>query len=128
MAGYRVVQLLSSAPQALYTTAEEKIYGLTGGSFGNPIVDGLLMGIAFLVGALVPLLPFVLVPSVHAGLVAGLCTTALVLFSVGYAVEGRLADNRYPWLAGARFLVIALGAAALGYVIGLAISPLGATP
>ncbi len=124
-ASYRVVRLLSSAPQALYSTAEEKIYGLTG-SFGNPVADGLLMGIAFLIGAVVPLLPFVLVSSVRGGLIAGLATTALVLFAVGYAVEGRLADHRYPSIAGTRFLAIALGAAALGYVIGLAISPIGA--
>jgi vacuolar iron transporter family protein len=125
-AGYRVVRLLSSAPQALYSTAEEKIYGLTGGSFGNPVADGLLMGIAFLVGAVVPLLPFVLISSVRAGLFAGLGATALVLFGVGYVIEGRLADHRHPSIAGARFLAIALGAAALGYVIGLAVSPLGA--
>jgi hypothetical protein len=31
-------------------------------------------------------------------------------------------------LAGARFLAIALGAAALGYVIGLVIAPLGSVP
>jgi vacuolar iron transporter family protein len=127
-AGYRVVRLLSSAPQALYSTAEEKIYGLTGGSFGNPVVDGLLMSVAFLLGAIVPLLPFVLLTSVRIGLIAGLGTTALVLFGVGYMVEGRLAQHRYPSLAGARFLAIALSAAALGYVIGLAISPLGTTP
>ena len=125
-AGYRVVRLLSSAPQALYSTAEEKIYGLSGGAFGNHVVDGLLMGIAFLVGAVVPLLPFVLLSSIRTGLIAGLGTTALVLFAVGYAVEGRLAENRYPAIAGARFLAIALGAAAAGYLIGLAISPLGA--
>jgi VIT1/CCC1 family predicted Fe2+/Mn2+ transporter len=125
-AGYRVVRLLSSAPQALYSTAEEKIYGLSGGSFGKPVLDGLLMGIAFLVGAVVPLLPFMLVSSVRTGLIAGLVTTALVLLAVGYMVEGRLAEQRYPWVAGARFLAIALGAAALGYGIGLAISPLGA--
>lgn len=125
-AGYRVVRLLSSAPQALYSTAEEKIYGLSGGSFGNPVLDGLLMGIAFLLGALVPLLPFVLISSVRTGLIAGLGTTALVLFAVGYTVEGRLAERRYPSIAGARFLAIAVGAAVLGYGIGLAISPLGA--
>jgi len=125
-AGYRVVSLLSSAPQALYSTAEEKIYGLSGGSFGNPVLDGLLMGIAFLVGAVVPLLPFVLFSSVRSGLIVGLATTAVVLYGVGYMVEGRLAEHRYPSIAGARFLAIALGAAALGYLIGLAISPLGA--
>ena len=30
-----------------------KIYGLAGATFGNPVTDGLLMGIAFLIGALV---------------------------------------------------------------------------
>jgi VIT1/CCC1 family predicted Fe2+/Mn2+ transporter len=125
-AGYRIVRLLSSAPEALYSTAEEKIYGLTGGSFGNPILDGMLMGVAFLIGAVVPLLPFVLFSLVRTGLIAGLGTTAIVLFGVGYLVEGRLAKNRYPSIAGVRFLAIALSAAGLGYLIGLAISPLGA--
>jgi len=64
-AGYRVVKLLSSAPKALYSTAEEKIYGLAGATFGNAITEGLLMGVAFLIGALVPLLPFILIASVR---------------------------------------------------------------
>lgn len=124
-ASYRVVQLLSSAPEALYSTAEEKIYGLTKGSFGNPVADGLLMGIAFLLGALVPLLPFLLIKSVRDGLIAGIGSTALVLFAVGYFVEGRLGDERFPAVAGLRFLAIALSAAIVGYLIGVAISPLG---
>ena len=127
-ASYRIVKLLSSAPRALYSTAEEKIYGLAGGSFGNPVMDGLLMGVAFLVGAVVPLLPFMLVPTERGGLVAGIGMTALVLFAVGYFIEGRLGNQRYPSMAGLRFLVIALGAAAAGYLIGLAIAPIGAAP
>jgi VIT1/CCC1 family predicted Fe2+/Mn2+ transporter len=127
-ASYRVVKLLSSAPQALYTTAEEKIYGLAGASFGNPTLDGLLMGVAFLVGALVPLLPFVFITCERNGLIAGIATTAIVLFAVGYFVEGRLGDQRYPSVAGVRFLAIAVAAAVAGYLIGLAIAPLGATP
>ncbi|HVA40082.1 MAG TPA: VIT1/CCC1 transporter family protein [Candidatus Binataceae bacterium] len=125
-ASYRVVKLLSSSPDALYSTAEEKIYGLTGANFGNAITDGLLMGLAFLVGALVPLLPFVLIASVRTGLIAGMATTALVLFVVGYIFEGRLSGERNPARAGLRFLAIALTAATIGYLIGLAIAPLGA--
>jgi len=124
-ASYRVVKLLSAAPQALYSTAEEKVYGLSEGSFGNPALDGVLMGVAFLLGALVALLPFVLITSIRVGLIAGLAATALVLFAVGYFVEGRLGEQRFPALAGARFLLIALGAAAIGYVAGLVLSPLG---
>ncbi|HKV54548.1 MAG TPA: VIT1/CCC1 transporter family protein [Candidatus Binataceae bacterium] len=127
-AGYRVVKLLSEAPQVLRSTAEEKIYGLSGASFGKPIVDGLLMGVAFLAGAVVPLLPFVLIASVRTGLIVGMATTALVLFGVGYVIEGRLGEQPYPSLAGARFLAIAMGAAAAGYLIGLAIAPIGGVP
>jgi vacuolar iron transporter family protein len=125
-ASYRVVKLLSSSPDALYSTAEEKIYGLAGATFGNAVTDGLLMGLAFLVGALVPLLPFVLIASVRTGLIAGMATTALVLFVVGYVFEGRLSGARNPARAGLRFLAIALTAATLGYLIGLAIAPIGA--
>ncbi|MGH7843487.1 MAG: VIT1/CCC1 transporter family protein [Candidatus Binataceae bacterium] len=127
-ASYRVVKLLSSSPKALYTTAEEKIYGLADASFGNPILDGLLMGLAFLIGALVPLLPFVFITSERNGLIAGIALTAIVLFAVGYFVEGRLGEQRYPSLAGARFLTIAVAAAVAGYLLGLAIAPLGAAP
>jgi len=127
-AGYRVVKLLSSSPNVLYATAEEKLYGLSGATFGNAMVDGMLMGVAFLAGALVPLLPFVLIASVRTGLIAGMGTTALVLFAVGYIFEGRLSGERYPALAGLRFLAIALGAAAIGYMIGLLIAPIGTVP
>ena len=127
-ASYRVVQLLSSAPRALFSTAEAKIYGLAGATFGNAVTDGLLMGVAFLVGALVPLVPFVLISTVYAGLIAGMATTALVLFAVGYFVEGRLSDAPHPSVSGLRFLAIAMGAAAIGYFIGLVIAPIGAIP
>ena len=125
-AGYRVVKLLSSSKDVLFNTAEEKLYGLTGGTFGNPMVDGLLMGIAFLVGAVVPLLPYMLIVSVRLGLIAGIATTAVTLFAVGYVFEGRFSGDRRPALAGLRFLAIALGAATIGYVIGLLIAPMGA--
>ena len=127
-AGYRVVKLLSSSPNSLNATVEEKIYGVAGATFGNAIVEGLLMGVAFLVGALVPLLPFVLIASVRTGLIAGLATTAITLFAVGYIFEGRLSGERQPSLAGLRFLAIALSAATIGYVIGLLIAPIGSVP
>jgi VIT1/CCC1 family predicted Fe2+/Mn2+ transporter len=127
-AGYRVVKLLSSSPDVLFNTAEEKIYGLTGSTLGNPITEGLLMGVAFLVGALVPLLPFMLITSVRTGLIAAMATMALVLFAVGYIFEGRLSGERQPALAGLRFLGLALSAATIGYLVGLLIAPAGTAP
>jgi len=113
---YRVVKLLSSAPEALTKTAEEKVYGIGESLVSNPVIDGIVMGLAFVCGALVPLVPFVLVSSTRAGLVAAVVATAVALFGVGY-FEGWLAD-RTRWVSGAHFLAVALGAAVAGFALG----------
>ncbi len=123
---YRVVQLLGGSPQALVSTAEAKMYGLGGKLLGNAALDGLVMAIAFAVGAVVPLLPYMLIPIQKYDLGSALVTTAIALFSVGY-FEGWLAHRKDRWRPGLRFLAIAMAAASAGYLIGLAISPLGAT-
>jgi vacuolar iron transporter family protein len=125
-AGYRIVRLLSTAPKALESTAEAKMFGLGGSMLGSPAIDGVVMGIAFLAGALIPLLPYMLIKVPRYDLGGALAATALTLFSVGY-FEGWLAHRRDRWRSGMRFLAIAMSAAAAGYLIGLAISPLGAT-
>ena len=125
-AAYRVVRLLSASPKALSSTAEAKMFGLGGPMLGKPALDGLVMGIAFLVGAVVPLLPYMLITIPRYDLGGALVATALTLFGVGY-FEGWLAHRGDRWRSGVRFLAIAMSAAAAGYVIGLAISPLGAT-
>jgi VIT1/CCC1 family predicted Fe2+/Mn2+ transporter len=125
-AAFRVVRLLSTAPKALESTAEAKMFGLGGPMLGRPALDGLVMGIAFLVGAVVPLLPYMLITIPRYDLGGALAATALTLFGVGY-FEGWLAHRNDRWRSGVRFLAIAMSAAAAGYLIGLAISPLGAT-
>ncbi|HVN27824.1 MAG TPA: VIT1/CCC1 transporter family protein [Candidatus Binataceae bacterium] len=123
-AAYRVVKLLSSSPDALINTAEEKVYGLSGGLLANPIADGIVMCIAFVLGALVPLLPYFFITGGRQGLFAALVATATILFIVGY-FEGWLSHRAQRWRSGLRFMTIAMSAAAAGYLIGLAISPLG---
>jgi VIT1/CCC1 family predicted Fe2+/Mn2+ transporter len=125
-AAYRVVKLISTSPRSLISTAEEKIYGIGGSVMGNALADGLIMGVAFVVGALVPLLPYFFIANSRTGLAAALGATALALFTVGY-FEGWLARREQRWRSGVRFMTIAMSAAAAGYLIGLAISPLGAT-
>ena len=104
------------------------MYGLSRQALGSAAADGVTMGIAFLVGAMVPLLPFILIPSAgpgdYYGLIAAMATTALALFAVGY-FQGWLAQRKWRWLSGLRFLAVAMGAAVIGYLIGLAIAPLG---
>jgi VIT1/CCC1 family predicted Fe2+/Mn2+ transporter len=121
---YRVVKLLSTSQKVLINTAEQKVYGLASGLLANPVTDGVVMGIAFMVGALVPLLPYFFIQSARQGLIAAMAATAAVLFIVGYS-EGVMARRTQRWRSGIRFLAIAMSAAAAGYLIGLAISPLG---
>jgi VIT1/CCC1 family predicted Fe2+/Mn2+ transporter len=121
-AGYRVVKLLSTAPEALTKTAEQKVYGIGENLVSNPVIDGVVMGLAFVVGALVPLIPFVLVSSTNRGLIAAVIATAAALFGVGY-FEGWLAD-RGRFMSGVHFLSIALGAAVAGFAIGKLIARL----
>ncbi len=123
---YRIVRLLSTSPKALTSTAEAKMFGLSSATLGRPALDGIVMGIAFLVGAVVPLLPYMLIAGPRYDLGGALAATALTLFGVGY-FEGWLAHRDDRWRSGIRFLAIAMSAAAAGYLIGLAISPLGAT-
>jgi len=122
---YRIVKLLSTSQNALMNTAEEKVYGLATSLLATPVVDGIVMGVAFVVGALVPLLPYFFIENGRQGIMAALGATATILFIVGY-FEGVMAHRTQRWRSGLRFLAIAMSAAAAGYLIGLAISPLGA--
>jgi hypothetical protein len=53
-----------------------------------------------------------------------MATTALALFAVGY-FQGWIAQRKWRCVSGLHFLAVAMGAAVAGYLIGLAIAPLG---
>ena len=99
-AGDRVVKLLSSAPEALTKTAEQKINGIGDNPGLQPDYRRRRDGDGFRnrgAGAAVALC---LVSSTNTGLVGAVVATAAALFAVGY-FEGWLADRtrwfeRYP--------------------------------
>ena len=77
--------------------------------------SSVLIFVATLVGHLIPLLPFVWLPQTPA-LVVALVLSALVLFGVG--AYQALTQVGSWWRSGSRMLVIGLGAAAVGFLIG----------
>ena len=101
-AAYRVVQLLSTSPKALDPPPRQRCTASAARLLGNPALDGVVMGVAFLVGALVPLLPYMLITVQRYDLVAALAATAL-FFGVGY-FEGWLAHRNDRWRSGSAFL------------------------
>lgn len=74
-----------------------------------------VIGIATLIGHMIPLLPF-LVLSRSAALVLAILSSALVLFGVGvYSAVTLVGDWR---TSGAKMVAIGLGAAAIGFLVG----------
>ena len=116
--GYRIVKLLAQEERVFLRTFQEKVFGLGTAEINRPLQAALVMGLSFVVGALVPLLPYLMLAGMPA-LYLSITLAALTLFSVG-VFKGRLAAK--PLLAsGLEFFFIAVGAALLGYWIGLAV-------
>jgi predicted membrane protein (TIGR00267 family) len=77
--------------------------------------SAVVITVATLIGHLIPLLPFVWLAQTHA-LVLAIVLSALVLFGVGvYSAVTLVGDWRK---SGLRMLVIGLGAAGVGFLIG----------
>ena len=75
----------------------------------------IIVGIATLIGHLIPLLPFLVLPRTPA-LVVAIVLSALALFGVGaYSALTLVGDWRK---SGLKFVAIGLGAAAIGFLIG----------
>ncbi len=88
----------------------------------SPLRSGLIVGIAAHVGAVFPLIPFLLLPIDSAKIVV-LPFSLLVLFVAG-AIKGRFTRVTW-WKSGLELAVIGIGSAIAGYVIG---TLLGAAP
>jgi VIT1/CCC1 family predicted Fe2+/Mn2+ transporter len=71
--------------------------------------------IATLIGHMIPLVPFLFLPETQA-LIAAIVLSGLVLFAVGwYSAVTLVGDWR---VSGLKFVIIGLGAAAIGYFVG----------
>ena len=82
-----------------------------------------VIGIATLIGHLIPLAPFLVLPRTPA-LVAAIVLSAVALFAVGaYTAVTLVGDWRR---SGLKFLAIGLGAAAIGFFVGRLFNSAGA--
>lgn len=75
----------------------------------------IVIGVATLIGHLIPLVPFVFLDRT-AALIVAIALSALALFAVGvYSAVTLIGDWR---TSGMRMVVIGLGAAAIGFAVG----------
>ncbi len=85
----------------------------------NPLKMGGVIGFSFLVGALIPLAPFLILPNRIGSLVVASLVSPIFLFSVG-AWRGRVV-GRESWRTGLETLGVGVAAAAILYLIGLSL-------
>jgi len=124
-AAYRVVTILAERQDLLLRTVQEKVLGLGSADLSHPVKAGLVMFASFVVGAAVPLLPYVLGLGRWA-LPVSWAVSVATLLGVG-VFKGAL--TRKPRLrSGVEFASVALGAAALGWLFGKLFALCGAMP
>jgi VIT1/CCC1 family predicted Fe2+/Mn2+ transporter len=115
---YHIVKLLAQEEKVFLRTFQEKVFGLGAAEVNRPLQAAMVMGISFIVGAMIPLLPY-LITAGNKALYFSVILAALTLFLVG-VFKGRLAAQP-PIPSGLEFFVIAVGAALMGYFIGVAV-------
>jgi VIT1/CCC1 family predicted Fe2+/Mn2+ transporter len=106
--------LMADPEQALATKVREEL-GIAESTV-TPIGDGVVTGLATAVGAIIPIIPFLLTSSAWAIWIS-LTISMLAHFGVGAARS--VFTGRGIWASGRDMFLVGFGVAAAGYVIGL---------
>lgn len=117
---------IATNPEVMLKTMAEKELGIPYEATGSPYEDAVTMGTAFVVGAAVPILPYLLL-SPTTGLIFSVGLTLSTLFAMGVA-KARLAGSG-RLRSGAETAGLAGLAAALAYLVGTVLpNALGISP
>jgi VIT1/CCC1 family predicted Fe2+/Mn2+ transporter len=111
-----VARMMADHPDVLLRTMVEKELGLAveeGG--GSPLQGALIMGAAFGLGSLPPIVPHLFVTG-EAAVIASVVATLAVLFSIG-VVKSRW-THRSWWSSGLEILLLGAVAGVAGYFFG----------
>ena len=108
--------MLARHPDVLLKTMVEKELGLTGEhAEGSPFQGAMIMGAAFGMGAVVPILPYLLL-GIETAVYVSVAATSAVLFGIG-VLKARW--TRRGWLrSGLEILALGAVAGVAGYFFG----------
>jgi VIT1/CCC1 family predicted Fe2+/Mn2+ transporter/rubrerythrin len=96
-------------------TLVEKELGLSPDVTSNPVKDALAMGAAFIVGAVIPIIPYFFIHD-KVGIAVSVSATLVGLFVLGMG-KGRIVQKS-PVLQGLEILLIGAAAAGVGFGLG----------
>jgi VIT1/CCC1 family predicted Fe2+/Mn2+ transporter len=114
-AAFRVAHELASSRPVLLKTMVEKELGLVAEGDGHALRGALVMGASFGLAALVPILPYLLLP-VGLAIYASVACAGLALFAMG-VVKSRWTRRRW-WSSGLEIFLLGAFAGLAGYVFG----------
>jgi vacuolar iron transporter family protein len=111
-----LARTMAAHPEVLLKTMVEKELGLTGQhAEGSPLQGALVMGASFGLGALAPIIPYVILP-VRDGIWGSVVVTGIVLFGIGVA---KARWTQRGWLrSGIEILLLGAFAGISGYLFG----------
>jgi vacuolar iron transporter family protein len=111
-----VAEMVSRNPEALLRVKVEKEFGIAiEEAQGSPLQGAAVMGVAFGLGALAPILPYLLLP-VRLAVYLSILATAGVLFGIG-VVKARW-THAHPVASGLEILLIGAFAGIAGFFFG----------
>ena len=110
-----IAKRLMSNPKLLLEDMAHKELGISPDALEEPLGNAVVMGLAYVIGGLVPALPYLLLP-MHTAMLVSVIGTLLALFLFG-GLKGRVVRQVW-WRSGLEMLTIAGLAALVGFVIG----------
>ncbi|RMG38725.1 MAG: hypothetical protein D6732_04820 [Methanobacteriota archaeon] len=116
---YKVVKIISTNKSVLFENFKDTVLELPSVEEENPYLNAVVMFVAFVIGALFPVVPF-LVSSGKIAYYSSIVATSTALFSLGF-VKGYLAKHS-PLKSGLKFFFIAVVAGLLSESIGNIVS------
>ena len=110
-----IARRLMSDPKLLLEDMAHKELGIYPGSMEEPLGNAIVMGATYIMGGLVPMLPYLFLP-IEAAMPVSVIGTLTALFLFG-GLKGRVVKQSW-WRSGLEMLTIAGLAALIGFVIG----------
>jgi VIT1/CCC1 family predicted Fe2+/Mn2+ transporter len=111
----KVVATITANPDVWVAVMMAEEHGLAPIERAHALRSALIVGVSALVGSLIPLVPFMILP-VAAGMWASIAIAALALFVVG-AYKAKITVGR-PLRSGIEMAVIGIVSALVGYAVG----------
>ena len=110
-----IVKRLMSNPRLLLEDMAHKELGIVPDSLEEPLGNAVVMGIAYVLGGLIPVVPYLALP-IRTAMPISIVGTFLALFLFG-GLKGRVVKQVW-WRSGLEMLSVAGVAALVGFIIG----------